>query len=93
MALVADGIQIALLPLVLGGAVSPVDDAIDIATAVMLSGLLGFRWVFLPTFIAEMVPFIDLAPSWTLAVFITTRAKRPPPPIDHLAQPKSRVAP
>jgi hypothetical protein len=48
--------------------------------------------VFLPTFIAEMVPFIDLAPSWTLAVFITTRARRPPPPIDHPAQPKSRVA-
>jgi hypothetical protein len=75
VALVADGIQIALLPLVLGGAVSPVDDAIDVATAVILSGLLGFRWVFLPTFIAEMVPFLDLAPSWTLAVLITTRAK------------------
>jgi hypothetical protein len=73
VALVADGIQIALLPLVVGGAVSPVDDAIDVATAVVLSALLGFRWAFLPTFIAEMVPFVDLAPSWTLAVLITTR--------------------
>jgi hypothetical protein len=75
VALVADGVQIALLPLVLGGAVSPVDDAIDLAAAVILSGLLGFRWAFLPTFVAELVPFLDLAPSWTLAVFITTRAK------------------
>jgi hypothetical protein len=75
VALVADGVQIALLPLVLGGAVSPVDDAIDVAAAVILSGLLGFRWAFLPTFVAELVPFLDLAPSWTLAVFITTRAK------------------
>jgi hypothetical protein len=76
VALLADGIQIALLPLALGGAASPVDDAIDLATAVILSGLLGFRWVFLPTFLAELVPFVDLAPSWTLAVFLTTRAKR-----------------
>jgi hypothetical protein len=81
VALLADGIQIALLPLVLGGAVSPVDDAIDIATAVILSGLLGFRWVFLPTFIAELVPFVDLAPSWTLAVLITTRSQGRPDPI------------
>jgi hypothetical protein len=80
VALLADGIQIALLPLVLGGAVSPVDDAIDIAAAVILSGLLGFRWVFLPTFVAELIPFVDLAPSWTLAVLITTRGKRGPAP-------------
>lgn len=80
VALVADGIQIALLPLVLGGVVSPVDDAIDIATAVILSGLLGFRWAFLPTFLAELIPFVDLAPSWTLAVLITTRSKGRPDP-------------
>ena len=78
MALLADGIQIALLPLVLGGAVSPVDDAIDLATALILSGLVGFRWAFLPTFLAELVPFVDLAPSWTLAVLITTRRKGGP---------------
>ena len=73
--------RIALLPLVLGGVVSPVDDAIDIATAVILSGLLGFRWAFLPTFLAELIPFVDLAPSWTLAVLITTRSKGRPDPI------------
>jgi hypothetical protein len=76
VAFLADGIQIALLPLVLGGAASPIDDAIDIATAVILSGLVGFRWAFLPTFLAELVPFVDLAPSWSLAVLITTRSHR-----------------
>lgn len=76
VAFLADGIQIALLPLVVGGAASPIDDAIDVATAVILSGLLGFRWVFLPTFLAESIPFVDLAPSWSLAVLITTRGKR-----------------
>lgn len=78
VALVADGLQLALLPLVVGGAVSPVADVIDIVTALTLTGLLGFRWAFLPTFIAEMVPFVDLVPTWTLAVFITTRGRGGP---------------
>lgn len=73
VALVADGLQFALLPLVLGGAASPVDDAIDVVTAAVLTGLVGFRWAFLPTFIAELVPFVDLAPTWTIAVFVSTR--------------------
>ena len=71
----ADGSQIAVLPLVLGGAVSPLDDVIDVVTAVALTGLVGFHWAFLPTFIAEIVPFVDLVPSWTLAVFIATRGR------------------
>ena len=75
VALVADGIQLALLPVVVGGAVSPVADAIDIVTALTLTALLGFRWAFLPTFMAEIVPFVDLVPTWTLAVFIITRGK------------------
>ena len=75
LALVADGVQIALLPLVLGGAVSPVDDVIDVVVAVALTLLVGFHWAFLPTFVAELVPFVDLVPSWTLAVFFATRGQ------------------
>ena len=75
LALVADGTQIALLPLVLGGAVSPLNDVIDIVMAVALTGLIGFHWAFLPTFIAEILPFVDLVPSWTLAVFFATRGQ------------------
>ena len=73
LALAADAVQFALLPLVIGGAVSPINDAIDIVTAVALSALVGFHWAFLPTFIAKLVPFVDMVPSWSLAVFITTR--------------------
>ena len=75
IALAADGTQLVLTPFVLGGAISPVDDAIDIVTAAALIGLVGFHWAFLPTFIAEIVPFVDLVPSWTLAVFLATRGK------------------
>jgi len=73
VALAADGLQFALLPLVLGGAASPVDDAIDVVTAAVLTALVGFRWAFLPAFIAELVPFADMVPSWTIAVFASTR--------------------
>lgn len=75
LALAADAVQFALLPLVIGGAISPVDDAIDIATGLALTALLGFHWAYLPSFIAKLVPFVDMVPSWTLAVAVSTRGK------------------
>jgi len=33
----------------------------------MLS-LLGWHWEFLPSFLAKLVPGVDLVPLWTLAV-------------------------
>jgi len=75
LALAADAVQFALLPLVIGGAISPVDDAIDIVTGVALTALLGFHWAYLPSFIAKLVPFVDIVPSWTLAVAVSTRGK------------------
>lgn len=77
VALAADTLQIVLLPLVMGGAISPVDDVIDVVTAVFLTVLIGWHWSFLPAFVAELVPFVDLVPSWTLAVFIATRGRGP----------------
>jgi hypothetical protein len=75
VAVAADVVQFALLPFVIGGVLSPVDDAIDVVTGVALTALLGFHWVFLPTFVAKIVPFVDMVPSWTMAVFITTRGQ------------------
>jgi hypothetical protein len=73
IAIAADTVQLALLPLVMGGAISPVADLIDVVVAVALTWLVGWHWAFLPTFLAELVPFVDLVPSWTLAAFIATR--------------------
>jgi len=75
VAMVADGLQLAVLPLVVGGVTSPLDDVIDLVTAVVLTGLVGFRWAFLPAFIAELVPFVDMVPNWTMAVLISTRGE------------------
>src|SRR5438552_731938 len=75
IALAADALQIVLLPLVWGGAISPVDDVIDVATAIALTMLLGWHWSFLPTLALELVPFVDVVPTWTLAAWLATRKR------------------
>jgi hypothetical protein len=40
----------------------------------MLIKLLGWHWAFLPTFAAEMMPGLDLFPTWTAAVFFVTQS-------------------
>jgi hypothetical protein len=46
----------------------PTDDAFDVAVAAILVHLLGWHWEFLPAFAAELIPGVDLVPSWTFAV-------------------------
>jgi hypothetical protein len=76
VALAADATQIALLPLFAGGAIAPWDDALDAGVGLVLLALVGRHWALLPSFLAELVPGVDLAPSWTLAVWIATRGRR-----------------
>lgn len=68
LAVVADAVQMIAFPLFAEGALSPVDDALDIVMAVVLTGFLGWHWEFTPSLIAKLVPGIDLVPFWTLAV-------------------------
>jgi hypothetical protein len=37
-----------------------------------MTKLLGWHWAFLPTFAAELIPGLDLVPTWTAAVFYVT---------------------
>jgi hypothetical protein len=76
VALAADATQIALLPLFAGGAIAPWEDALDLGVGLVLLALVGRHWALLPSFLAELVPGVDLAPSWTLAVWIATRGQR-----------------
>jgi hypothetical protein len=75
IAVLVDALQIVVFPAFFPGLVSPYDNALDVLTGIVLTFLLGFHVAFLPTFIAEVVPFVDLFPSWTLAVFFVTRKK------------------
>src|SRR3954452_19223180 len=76
VALSADAIQILALPLFSAGAVSPFDAMTDIAAAVLLCKLLGWHWAFLPAIVAELVPGLDLFPTWTAAMLYVMRNRR-----------------
>ena len=68
LAIVADALQIAVLPVFVEGALSPADDLLDFAMGAALVHLLGWHWEFLPSFLAKLVPGVDLVPFWTMAV-------------------------
>jgi hypothetical protein len=73
IAILADAIQIIGFPLFAAGGVSPADTLLDVAVGAVLINLLGWHWAFLPTFAAELVPGLDMFPTWTAAVFFVTR--------------------
>jgi fatty acid desaturase len=73
VAMVADAIQIVGFPLFWEGAVSPADAVLDLIVGVILIRLLGWHWAFLPSLAAELVPGMDLFPTWTAAVWYVTR--------------------
>jgi len=68
LAILADALQIAVFPLFVEGAASPVDDMLDLGMGAALFYLLGWHWEFLPSFLGKLVPGVDLAPFWTIAV-------------------------
>ena len=68
LAIVADAVQIVLFPLFAEGALSPLDDVLDLILTGGLIRLIGWHWEFLPSFVAEIVPGVNLVPFWTLAV-------------------------
>jgi hypothetical protein len=74
IAVVADAVQIGLLPLFVEGAAAPWNDVLDLLVGAALLMLLGWNAAFLPAFLSELVPFLDLFPTWTAAVvFVVTR--------------------
>jgi hypothetical protein len=68
LAIVADALQVIFFPLFMEGAESPVDDVLDLGVGGVLVYLLGWHWEFLPSFLAKLVPGVDLVPFWTIAV-------------------------
>ena len=74
VAIAADAIQIVGLPFFVEGVLSPVDVALDVIVAVILTRLLGWHWAFLPGLVGELIPGLDLLPTWTAAVlYVTSR--------------------
>jgi hypothetical protein len=73
VAIATDVLQWIALPAFAPGFASPATNLVDIAVGVIMVRLLGWHWAFLPTFVAELIPFGNLAPTWTIAVLLATR--------------------
>jgi hypothetical protein len=63
-AVIADGLQLLLGPV--GWLFA--DQAIDVIAMGLTSWVIGFHWLLLPTFVAELVPVVEDLPTWTACV-------------------------
>jgi hypothetical protein len=68
IAIAADLLELAILPFFVEGVESPAEDVLDLCIGGVLTWLLGWHWEFAPSFLAKLVPGVDLVPLWTLAV-------------------------
>ena len=80
VAVFADGLQLLLGPL---GWVF-VDQTIDCVAMVLVSWVIGFHILLLPTFVIELVPVLEDLPTWTACtaavIALRRREQRPTPP-------------
>jgi len=81
IAFLADAAQVMLGPL----GWTFIDEILDVGVMLAVSLLIGFHPLLLPTFVAELVPVVDMLPTWTACVVaVTVLRKRkqhgPPPP-------------
>jgi hypothetical protein len=79
LAVLADALQLLVLPMFIAGAPSPVDDVLDAVVGGAMIYLLGMHWEFLPSFLGKLVPGVDLVPFWSLAVANVYRKTRNEP--------------
>lgn len=66
------------------GFVSPLEDGLDLLTALALMAICGFKWQFVVAFFVELLPVADIFPTWTALVLTlpTARATREPPQVE-----------
>ncbi|MCS7089104.1 MAG: hypothetical protein RMN51_07995 [Verrucomicrobiota bacterium] len=72
VALVADLVQLGLGPL----GVLWVDDLLDLMVALIEISLLGFHPFLLPSFVLEVLPGLELMPTWTACVLAVIVRRR-----------------
>ncbi len=65
-----------------------VEVPLDFITMGIFWWMLGWNWAFLPTVLIEWIPFVDVAPTWTLAVWWATRGRSPVGGADTVQPPK-----
>ena len=88
IAIFADLLEMGLFPIFSEGFASPASDFVDVVVCIILTLLIGWHIAFIPSFLIKVIPVVDMAPTWTLAVLIASRHRQasetsdvPPPPI------------
>jgi hypothetical protein len=72
IAIATDVIQIGLGPLGL----IMIDEVLDIVAAILITGLIGFHYLLLPTVVIEAVPVVSFMPSWTACTFAVVALRK-----------------
>ena len=78
VAITVDAVQLLLGPL--GWVVT--DQVLDVGAALLISKIIGFHLLLLPTVALEFLPVADMLPTWTgcVALVILLRRRQEPPP-------------
>ena len=73
VAILSDAVQICLGPL----GWTFFDEVIDVIAMILTSWLLGFHLLLIPTFLFELIPIVDMLPTWTgcVALLVSLRKK------------------
>jgi hypothetical protein len=87
VAILADAIQLPFSLIAFSGVMLPVAEGVvlfvDIVAMLLLTALIGFDWILLPSFAVEAVIGLDAFPTWTLAVAYLTRRKKKENTVSH----------
>jgi hypothetical protein len=75
----SDLAQVIFFPAFVEGAASPFELALDATTALVILLIVGFKWRLAIALALELVPGVDLFPTWT-AVVLSLPSEPPPPP-------------
>jgi len=76
---VSDLAQMVFFPVFVEGAASPLEIALDATTALVILLIVGFKWRLAIALALELIPGVDLFPTWT-AVVLSLPSEAPPPP-------------
>lgn len=72
VAIVADWLQVFLLPFTWTFAQS----GVDVVAMVLTIWLIGFHLLLLPTFALEFIPIVDVLPTWTTCVVMVIALRK-----------------
>jgi hypothetical protein len=72
VAMIADGLQVLMGPL--GWFVF--DEIVDVVSMLLICPAIGFHLLLLPTFLVELLPIVDMLPTWTGCVIAVVALRK-----------------